>query len=125
MNLEKENITKAWLETDCNILINASAGSGKTTMLLQLLEVTKERTLFLAFNKSIQEEITQKMESRGLIQGKALTLHSLGLMAIRHHKKQIEIKESKKFEILKILQKENPNYFKMRWEDKSKLNLPM
>lgn len=123
MNLEKENIIKAWIETDCNILINASAGSGKTTMLLQLLEVTKERTLFLAFNKSIQEEITQKMESRGLIQGKALTLHSLGLMAIRHYKKQIEIKESKKFEILKILQKENPNYFKMRWEDKSKLNL--
>jgi superfamily I DNA/RNA helicase len=123
MNLEKENILNAWLQDNCNILINASAGCGKTTMLLQLLEVTKERTLFLAFNKSIQEEITQKMESRGLIQGKALTLHSLGLMAVRNFKKQIEIKESKRFDLIKILQKENPTYFKMKWEDKSKLTL--
>ena len=85
------DIFSIWQNRNSNILINAVAGSGKTTTLLQLLELCKYKTLFLAFNKSIQEEIQQKIESRGLKQGKAMTLHSLGLMAIRENCRKIKI----------------------------------
>ena len=77
------DIFSIWQNRDTNILINAVAGSGKTTTLLQLLELCNSKTLFLAFNKSIQEEIQSKIDIKGLRQGKSMTLHSLGLLAIK------------------------------------------
>lgn len=59
---KQTKIFDTWINTHNNILINAVAGSGKTTTLLQLLELCDNRTLFLAFNKSIQEEIQAKIE---------------------------------------------------------------
>ena len=49
-----------------------------------ILERSEYRTLFLAFNKSIQEEIQAKIEERGFQHAKAMTIHSLGLSAIRN-----------------------------------------
>ena len=80
---KQQKIFDTWNNTDKNILINAVAGSGKTTTLLELLQYCKYRTLFLAFNKSVQEEIQGQIDKKGLTQGKALTMHSLGLSAIK------------------------------------------
>lgn len=111
-----------WENTDSNILVEAVAGSGKTTLLLELLKLCKYRVLFLAFNKSIQTEIQQFIDAENLLQGKSMTLHALGLMAIRKKYKKVVIKNGKNFDIIKQVQKLNRGLFEtMRWEDKMRL----
>jgi DNA helicase-2/ATP-dependent DNA helicase PcrA len=123
---KQQAIFDTWNNTDKNVLINAVAGSGKTTTLIELLKYCKYRTLFLAFNKSVQEEIQSQIDAKGLTQGKALTMHSLGLSAIRQHykgKSKVVIKNGKNFELLKLLQAKHKSIFKyMKWEDKLKLS---
>lgn len=123
---KQQKIFDTWNDTDKNILINAVAGSGKTTTLLELLQYCKYKTLFLAFNKSVQEEIQSKIDEKGLKQGKAMTMHSLGLSAIRQHykgKSKVVIKNGKNFELLKQIQNKHKTTFKyMKWEDKLKLS---
>ena len=116
------DIFSIWQNRNSNILINAVAGSGKTTTLLQLLELCKYKTLFLAFNKSIQEEIQHKIESRGLKQGKAMTLHSLGLMAIRENCRKIKINNGKNFDLIKQLAEKNRRFKRIPWQEKLKLS---
>lgn len=119
----QQNIFDTWDKTDENILINAVAGSGKTTTLLELLTHCKYKTLFLAFNKSVQEEIQSKIDTRGLRQGKALTMHSMGLSAIRNHYNKVVIKNGKNFDLIKLVQNSYSKVFKyMKWEDKLKLS---
>lgn len=120
---KQQKIFDTWNKTDKNILINAVAGSGKTTTLLELLQFCKYRTLFLAFNKSVQEEIQGKIDEKGLKQGKALTMHSLGLSAIRKHYKKVVIKNGKNFDLIKLVQNKHKSIFKyMKWEEKLKLS---
>tara|TARA_R110000803_G_scaffold52425_3_gene107959 strand:+ start:561 stop:2039 length:1479 start_codon:yes stop_codon:yes gene_type:complete len=122
---KQQKIFDTWNNTEDNILINAVAGSGKTTTLLSLLKYCKYRTLFLAFNKSVQEEIQSKIDESGLSQGKALTMHSLGLSAIRNHYKgkRVVIKNGKNFDLLKSVQAAHKKVFKgMAWKDKLKLS---
>lgn len=120
---KQEKIFDTWNNTDKNILIKAVAGSGKTTTLLELLNFCKYRTLFLAFNKSVQEEIQAKIDEKGLKQGKALTMHSLGLSAIRHHYNKVVIKNGKNFDLIKLVQTKHKSIFRyMKWEDKLKLS---
>ena len=120
---KQQNIFDVWTNGDSNILINAVAGSGKTTTLLKLLEYCDLKTLFLAFNKSVQQEIQQKIDDRGLTQGKSMTMHSLGLSAIKNKYRGYSIKNGKNFDLLKKLQNKNKSLFKgMRWEDKLKLS---
>lgn len=120
---KQQKIFDVWDTTSKNILISAVAGSGKTTTLLQILERCKYRTLFLAFNKSVQEEIQSKIEDKGLGQGKALTLHSLGLSAIRKKYRKVVIKSGKNFDLIKTFQAKNKKVFKkMTWEEKLKFS---
>ena len=120
---KQEKIFDTWKNTNNNILINAVAGSGKTTTLLELLKYCEFRTLFLAFNKSVQEEIQSKIDEKGLTQGKSLTMHSLGLSAIKKHYKKVVIKNGKNFDLLKLVQAKHKSIFKyMKWEDKLKLS---
>ena len=95
----QQNIYDCWEEEDCNVVIESVAGSGKTTALFGLLERSEWRVLFLAFNKSIQLEIEEKLKNKGLKNGKALTLHSLGLSAIKTYYKPV-INNNKKWEII-------------------------
>ena len=120
---KQQKIFETWKNTSDNILIKAVAGSGKTTTLLELLAFCEYRVLFLAFNKSVQEEIQSKIEEKGLLQGKALTMHSLGLSAIREKYKKITIKNGKNFDIIKMVQAKHKTSFKsMKWEDKLRLS---
>lgn len=103
-----------WETTDNNILIQAVAGSGKTTTLLHLLSLCKYKTLYIAFNKAIQKETEQKLIDRGLVQGKSMTIHSLGLMAIKYVHKNVEIDDKKNWKILTEVEKRRPLYFDMK-----------
>ena len=66
-----------------NAVINAVAGSGKTTTLINLLAKVPatSRVLFLAFNKSIVEELKIKTQRFPNVEVK--TLHSLGMSGLR------------------------------------------
>lgn len=108
----QQAILDVWTTTNENILISAVAGSGKTSTLLMLLEKCDARTLFVAFNKSIQTEIQTKIDERGLGQGKAMTMHSLGLLAVRATGKRVVINNNKNWNLIKILQQGNRSIYR-------------
>lgn len=68
-----------------NIMINAVAGSGKTTVLMMAAEsnpLRGGRAIFAAFNKAIADHIDKKL-SQGGSGMVAKTIHSLGLCELR------------------------------------------
>jgi superfamily I DNA/RNA helicase len=62
-----------------NIKINAVAGSGKTTTVIEYAKArpTKSKILYLAFNKSVKLEAAKKFADKGLNNVKVETAHSL------------------------------------------------
>ena len=96
---EQENIVKAVGEGVGLIKINAFAGTGKTTTLLQIANsYPHKRILYLAFNKSMQLEAQNKFPNNT----KVLTTHSLAFrhtvakdkeFNVRNNYKSIEIME--------------------------------
>lgn len=68
-----------------NAVINAKAGSGKTTTLVEGLNLiqTKDRALFVAFNKAIQEDLSVKLEGKPNVAVR--TYHSLGFSILKEN----------------------------------------
>lgn len=64
-----------------NGMVEAVAGSGKTTTIVEALKLAKGNTLFLAFNKAIAEEL----KARGV---NARTFHSLVFSPVMRARKQ-------------------------------------
>jgi superfamily I DNA/RNA helicase len=67
-----------------NIKINAVAGSGKTTTIIEYARArpAKSKILYLAFNKSVRLEAAKKFSDKGLGHVKAETAHSLAYSGI-------------------------------------------
>tara|TARA_R110000796_G_scaffold96719_1_gene203230 strand:+ start:694232 stop:695821 length:1590 start_codon:yes stop_codon:yes gene_type:complete len=70
-----------------NLVINAVAGSGKTTTILKSIDLIPARNrlkiAFVAFNKRISEELKRKLPSKITVS----TMHGMGLYCIRHANK--------------------------------------
>jgi superfamily I DNA/RNA helicase len=85
MPIEFSNYQKnlfAEVETQTgHLMVNAVAGSGKTFSLLECMKLSKGNSIFVAFNKSIANELATKVPSHVT----ATTLHSFGLKAIIKH----------------------------------------
>lgn len=66
-----------------NILIEACAGAGKTTTIVESLSLIdpKKSVLFLAFNKSIVDELKKRTSKYKNVE--TMTLHSLGFRILR------------------------------------------
>lgn len=66
-----------------NAVVDAVAGSGKSTTIVNALRIipNTKRILFLAFNKSIVEELKKKVGDLANVE--VSTLHSLGCQAVR------------------------------------------
>lgn len=81
MELTPEQI--AIVQSTGNIKINAVAGSGKTTTVIEYARTRPagSRILYLAFNKSVRTEATKKFADKGLHNVQVETAHSL---AYRH-----------------------------------------
>ncbi len=75
------------LQTNSNLVINAVAGSGKTTTLIEYANSrpANSRILYLAFNKTVKTEARQKFEAAGLANVKVETSHSLAFDHIVKH----------------------------------------
>ena len=64
-----------------NGIIDAVAGAGKTTTIMECarhIPPTATKILFCAFNKSISKEIAEKLSERGLSNVTVKTIHALG-----------------------------------------------
>lgn len=90
----QSDIFDAIKNTNKNIVVSATAGSGKSTTLVQALNYIPKykATLFLAFNKSIVEELRTKVPPNIEV----ATLHSFGCKALySHYQGQVKINEYK------------------------------
>lgn len=75
---QQEAIFEAVKEPSAAILVQACAGSGKTTTIVEAMRFAGGRPVFLAFNKSIQTELAKRIPL-----GEAKTLNSLGFGSCR------------------------------------------
>ncbi len=67
-----------------NAVINAKAGSGKTTTLVESMKLipNKEKVLFVAFNKAIEQELSSRLKDYTNVDVR--TYHSLGFAILRN-----------------------------------------
>jgi DNA helicase-2/ATP-dependent DNA helicase PcrA len=81
---EQQAIFDAVLNTRDNIAINAKAGTGKTTTLVQLAKKLPSTgsKIYVAFNKDIVSDVQPKLDGTGMA---AKTFHSLGYGALAKH----------------------------------------
>lgn len=81
MNLTPEQ--QSILQSNGNIKINAVAGSGKTTTVIEYARIrpANSKILYLAFNRSVKLEAQKKFADKGLANVRVETAHSL---AYRH-----------------------------------------
>jgi superfamily I DNA/RNA helicase len=65
-------------QTTAHLAVNAVAGAGKTTTAVEAAKRAGEDVGFVAFNKHIAMELSERLNGRG----EAMTLHSLGLRTL-------------------------------------------
>lgn len=84
-----------------NAVINAVAGSGKTTTIVEALKLipSDQKVIFVAFNKSIVNELSQKVPSHVEVK----TMHSFGFGTIRYNMGNVVVNEQKVMETVKLL----------------------
>jgi DNA helicase-2/ATP-dependent DNA helicase PcrA len=78
---KQQAVLDAAIHTTNNLGINSVAGSGKTTMLLLLMEVLNGSTLACAFNKTIADELSQRVPWNVTVR----TLNGLGHGIVSKH----------------------------------------
>ena len=85
MQLTPEQL--AVLSTNSNLVINAVAGSGKTTTLIEYAKSrpAHSKILYLAFNKTVKTEALQKFTIAGISNVKVETAHSLAFDHVVKH----------------------------------------
>lgn len=83
-------------------VVEAVAGSGKTTTLLSLAKYIRESALFLAFNKHIATELNDRLSLTSVT---ASTIHSAGFAAIRRKFGRVRVDGSKYWKLCRDLER--------------------
>lgn len=96
---------KAIVHSTGNIRINAVAGSGKTTTIIEYARARPDsRILYLAFNKAVKLEAVRKFAALGLDHVKVETAHSLAYKHIVfRHQYKVRAQGYKTAEIVSLL----------------------
>jgi DNA helicase-2/ATP-dependent DNA helicase PcrA len=103
----QQAIYDAILHTDKNVLVRATAGSGKTTTIVEASKLIdpKKESLFAAFGKGIVEELSSRLPKHVVCS----TLHSLGMSALMSHfRTSFKLNEFKSFPFIKEVLKKKP-----------------
>ncbi len=100
---------RAIIESKGNIKINAVAGSGKTTTLIEYARARPgEKILYLAFNRTVKLEAERKFAAQGLANVRVETAHSLAYGAVvRPLGYQVKSEGYKSTELVELLQLAN------------------
>ena len=86
-SVHRDYVYKHDFKTGDVLAVTSVAGSGKTTMLLKLSSIHKtKKVLYLAFNKSLQIEISGKIKAGGIKNMTAMTFDSLMWQLFHVHK---------------------------------------
>lgn len=96
----QKNVFKSFARDTGHLIVEAYAGSGKTTTIIESFKYVPrgKKILALSFGKAIQEELKARAPSYVSV----LTFHSLGLMAIKQRfGNAVELDDSKVFKIVK------------------------
>jgi F-box protein, helicase, 18 len=104
LNLTAEQ--KAIIASTGNIRINAVAGSGKTTTIIQYAASRRQdsKILYLAFNRSVKQEAVRKFSEQGLRNVQVETAHSLAFRHIvRNSRYKVHQGAYKTYEIAEML----------------------
>lgn len=92
-----------WVATGSgSCILEAVAGAGKTTTLIEAVQLTAGNVAILAFNKKIADEISNKLKTRGIDwkQAQAGTVHSFGFSAYRKSFPKVKVEGRKVDNIL-------------------------
>src|SRR5690625_3185447 len=97
---------QAIIRSQGNIKINAVAGSGKTTTLIEYARSRPRgsRILYLAFNRTVRTEASKKFSELGLDNVRVETAHSLAYKSIVfQHRYKVRNQGYNTFQIAQIL----------------------
>lgn len=79
-----------------NAVLEAVAGSGKTTTLVQMCRLFNgDSAVFTAFNKKVSVDIERNLKAEGIYDVKAATFHSIGLGTWRRVEWNVEVEADK------------------------------
>lgn len=94
----QKEIYDTYNNTSKNIVISATAGSGKSTTLVELAKLTPsyKKVGFFAFNKSIAAELDRKTPQNIYCS----TIHSLGIKSLYANLSDIKISEKKSWQFI-------------------------
>ena len=93
------------LATNHNLVINAVAGNGKTTTLIEYAKTRPagSKILYLAFNKTVKSEAIQKFAGAGICNVKVETAHSLAFDHIIKHSQYKLVQGYKSYDLCELL----------------------
>ncbi len=95
-----------------SIVLEAVAGAGKTTTVVEGVTRMKGSVAFVAFNKKIADELGERLKARGS-NAVAGTFHSFGFRAWRQVAKNVRVEEKKVLDLLRsiIIGKDEEEFF--------------
>lgn len=96
-SLEQKNIFKQ-AKKHQHLLINADAGSGKSTVLFGLMEIFDAPSLLLSFNQDIKLENARKAKKKGFEHVEVRTFHGWGMSLFpKEASKKIDFRKVEKY----------------------------
>ena len=104
---QQEEIFRAIAETESHVIVNAGAGTGKTTTIVEAANRITCKSAFLAFNKSIATELAQRLPDNV----EAKTFHAFGFAAIRNAGIRTKVNNRKTNNIVQELMGKDYNAF--------------
>jgi superfamily I DNA/RNA helicase len=102
----QENIYKWVSEGTGNAIVNAKAGSGKTTTAINAVDRMSGDVLMLAFNKKIATELQNRLVTMGYPNASAATFHSESLKSLAKAKGKMSVNNSKVYNFVEYFTQE-------------------
>lgn len=102
----QKNIFKEIKSGNNNIIVNAVAGSGKTTTIRECLNIIPKDcdSIYLAFNNFIVDEMKSKVENS---KTKITTIHSIGWASICRNYKNVKLVKNKSYKHIEFILNKN------------------
>ncbi len=98
-----------WIEnSNGHAVVNAKAGSGKTTTAIQGITRMKGNVLMLAFNKKIVTELSERLATMHCPHASAATFHSEGMKVFLKNKPGAKVFTGKVYNIAGLFTESGP-----------------